>query len=27
MMTHYWQAHLVSFRNRIKLLSSRSSPA
>ncbi|MBS8275788.1 hypothetical protein DYI21_19520 [Thalassospira tepidiphila] len=27
MMTHYWQAHLVSLRNRIKLLSSNSSPA
>ncbi|WP_052066021.1 SRPBCC domain-containing protein [Thalassospira australica] len=26
MMTHYWQAHMVSLRNRIKLLSSASSP-
>lgn len=27
MMTHYWQAHLVSLRNRIKLVSNGSSPA
>ncbi|MEQ8389909.1 MAG: SRPBCC domain-containing protein [Thalassospira sp.] len=27
MMTHYWQAHLVSLRNRIKQLSASESPA